>query len=88
MNNLMKNICTDYISLIKQSIGYDNNILNKIMIKYNFEFNFNCMMSLSNYYNFLQEKFDDNDRFMLRLKERYGIDNEYWQRQQQLWEAI
>jgi hypothetical protein len=73
---MFETICQQYMDLIRKLPNYKPGNLSKVT-----DFNFETMIRLSRYYDELSSHNDEcfDNRFFLRLKDKYGADTEYWQ---------
>ena len=81
-------VCENYINLIKGFDNYSPKKLNEILKKYNYSLNSKCSIDLSRHYDFLESENNFDAKFMLRLKDEYGMDNAYFENQDREWRKL
>lgn len=65
-------LCTKYVDdLIKKHKLYDKGVLNSILKKHKNELSYSCLISLSNYYDYLEGLTDDNVDFLNYVESKY-----------------
>jgi len=77
----IKELCIAYVDLSKKHKMYDANILTAVMKRNNNEYTDNLLMDLSNFYDYLESKVNEDGDFMKLLHDRYGYTKEYFEAQ-------